>query len=155
PFRCEFCLSSLEIPVAMCMLLTGGCTYTETQMRLVDQVKRGVDLCRQAQAERSQLITQYQQMQRERLEAAFDADVRQQPSLSADWVIEHRRAYTIALDGLARQQMASTAAETTTARNLNAMDEALERIRFLQSLQLKLLKGDAFDESGQADTPAK
>jgi uncharacterized protein YijF (DUF1287 family) len=134
----------------MLCVLVSGCTYTEAQMRLVEQVQRGVKLCQQAQSERSQIIAQYQQAQRERLDTAFDADVQQKAELSADWVIEHRRVYTLALDSLARQQAASLEAETVATRNLNAMEEALQRLLFLQSLQLKLLKWDEAQGTGQS-----
>ncbi|MGE5608347.1 MAG: hypothetical protein ACM359_03770 [Bacillota bacterium] len=141
--------------VMLCAMLAGGCTYTETQMRLVEQVQRGVELCKQAQSERSQIIAQYQQAQRERLDSAFDADVRQQAELSADWVVEHRRAYTLALDGLARQRAASVEAEGVATRNLKAMEEALQRLLFLQSLQLKLVKWDESQSTGQSADQSK
>lgn len=84
---------------------------------------------------------QFHQLQRERLDEAFDADVRDRAELSADWVIEHRKAYSAAMDVLNRQRSASDQADAVTRRNLDAMNEAMKRLLDLQSIQLKLMPG--------------
>jgi hypothetical protein len=122
---------------------SGGCgAYTEAQMRLVEQARKGVALCGEAQRERGQVVAQFHQMQRQRLDEACDADVRERGDLSAEWVIEHRRAYAAALEVLGRQRQASEEAERTMQRNLDAVDEALRRVLLLQSIQLKIVSGE-------------
>lgn len=122
------------------VLLAGGCTaYNEAQIRLLEQAQRGISLCREAQRGRSQLVEQLQLLQRQRVDEAFDRDVQENGMLSADWVIEHRRAYAAAVDALARQRYASIEAEAAAERNFDAVEQALNRMRWMQAVQLKLV----------------
>src|SRR5437773_3154323 len=88
-------------------MLSGCAEYTAIQMNLVEQARKGVAITQKSLVEKSQVIEQYEKQQRRRLDDAFDADVRENASLSGDWVIEHRRAYSAALDALVQQQQAS------------------------------------------------
>jgi hypothetical protein len=125
------------------MCLSCGCAqYTEAQMRLVEQARKGLDAVKAASAERSVLVAQFQQLQRNQADQAFDADVREAPALSAEWVIEHRRAYAALLDALARQKAASNQAEASAGRNLEAIDAALQRVLLLESIQLRWFSVD-------------
>ncbi|MCY2954524.1 MAG: hypothetical protein NTU53_21550 [Planctomycetota bacterium] len=129
--------------VMLLALLASGCSaYTEAQMRLVHQAHRGVELCRAAQRERSLIVEQFHQLQRQRMDEAFDVDVRENSTLLADWVIEHRKAYAAALDALSRQGTASAEAQAAAERNLEAVEQALNRVLWLQSVQLKLTEWD-------------
>ena len=119
------------------LLLACGCTaWTEAQMRLVDQAQRGLEQVRQSQAQRQAIVEHYHQFQRRQLDEAFDQDVRQAEKLTAEWFLEHRRAYSAAIDILHRQQSASTAAVESAYRNLDAIDAVLQRLLHLQEMQL-------------------
>lgn len=122
------------------VLLTGCTPYIQTQMSLAEQARRGVELVRQAQDQRQQLIERFCDLQRQRLDEAFDADVQERPDLPPAWIIEHRKAYAAALDALHAQRQSSRDADAATRDNLAAIDRALERLLALQSAQLKLLE---------------
>ena len=122
-------------------MLVGCAKWTQTQIALVDQARRGVSLVSQNEADRDGAIAQLAQLRRARLDQAFDDDVRlraTQESLDADWVIEARKGYAGALDAFAKTQAAAERAAEIRRRNLAAIDAALARLQTLQSLQLKL-----------------
>lgn len=124
-------------------LLVNGCSgFGEAQMHLVEQARRGLDITRTVQTDHAQIISQLYQLQQQRLADGFDADVRQQTALSADWIVEHRKAYTVALTALERQRAISAEADTAALRNLAAVDTALQRLLVLQSLQLRVTSLD-------------
>ena len=117
-----------------------GCApYVAVQSRLVEQTQRGVGALEQSLEQKSQIVAKYHSIQRQRLDDAFDADVRNRPQLDPDWVIDHRRAYATALDALAASQFQSTRAAEVDARNAAAVRDALETLRRLQSAQLGLV----------------
>ena len=118
-------------------MLTGCAQYTSIQMNLVEQARKGVAITQKSLAEKSQVIEEFEKQQRRRLDDAFDADVRENASLSVDWVIEHRRAYSAALDALAVQRQATRDAQIADERNLAAVDDALNRVLWLQSIELR------------------
>src|SRR5437016_5994953 len=120
------------------LLFCSGCApFTQVQIDLVDQASRGIGMTRKALDERLQLVERLHELQRKRIDEAFDADVRTHQHLDGEWVIEHRRAYAAALDALAVQQLASQEAETSDRRTLDAVEQALAQLRALQSIQLK------------------
>jgi len=124
---------------------TGCNTFSEVQLHLVEQARRGLEQEKQNSAARAEFVQKYYQLQRYRLDAAFDADVRETDLLSRDWVIEHRKAYSAAVDAIHAQQSKSAEAEATAARNLAAVDVALDRLRSLLSI---FQRGkDVFDQS--------
>lgn len=128
--------------IVLAWLLVGvaGCApYVQVQMDLVEQARKGVELAGEAQASHRQVASQLRALQRDRVDEAFDADVRQRSRLDADWVIEHRRAYAAALDALAKQEQASADADRVARENLQATDAALKQLHWLQSLQLRVL----------------
>ena len=119
-----------------------GCArWTQAQIALVDQARKGVLLVAQNDADRDRAIEQLAQLRRQRLDQAFDEDVRlraTQETLDADWVIEGRKAYAAAIDAYAKTQAAAERASAERRRNLASIDAALERLRWLQSVQIKL-----------------
>ena len=122
------------------MLLAGGCQqYVDAQIGLAEQARRGVGLAAEAQAEHAQVAEELHALRRKSLDAAFDADVRERGELSADWVIEHRKAYAAALDGLAQLRWASQSADESRRRTLEATDAALRRLVWLLEVQLRVL----------------
>ena len=126
----------------MALLITctiSGCAqYTAVQMNLIEQARKGVVLTRESLAGKSQIIDKFQEQQRARLDDAFDADVREQSTLTSDWVIEQRRAYSAALNAMITQQQATRDARIADEKNLTAIDDALSQVLLLQSIQLRL-----------------
>jgi hypothetical protein len=111
------------------------------QSQLVEQIDRGVAALQQSIEAKSLVVAQHHALRRRQLDEAFDADVRQRdPSnLGAEWVVEHRRAYAAALDALSAARFASVQADEIDRRNVRATRDALERLRWLRSLQLRLV----------------
>ena len=119
-----------------------GCApYTRAQIDLVDQARHGIALVAQNDADRDRAIDDLAKLRRQKLDDAFDEDARtraaQQP-LDVDWVIEARKAYAAGLDAFARTQAASQRASEIRKQNLAAIDAALDRLRWMQSVELKL-----------------
>ena len=121
---------------------TGGCaTFTRAQMDLVTQARRGVTYVAQNDQDRDRAIAELAKIRRDRLDQAFDEDVKlraTQESLDPEWVIEARKAYASALDAYGKTQAAAERASADRKRNLAAVDAALERLAWMQSIQLKL-----------------
>ena len=128
--------------ISLAASFANGCApHAQVQSQLVDQAWRGVAALEQSLEQKSQIVAQHHALRRQQLDAAFDADVAQRdPSkLGARWVIEHRRAYAAALDALSAARTASVQADEADRRNAQATLEALDRLRWLQSLQLRLV----------------
>ena len=121
---------------------SAGCAkWTQTQIALVDQARKGVSFVAQNDTDRDHATAQLAILRRQRLDQAFDEDVRlraTQESLDADWVIDARKAYATALDVYAKTQAADERAASVRRQNLDAIDAALARLQWLQSVQLKL-----------------
>ena len=126
--------------ITLLCALSGCAQYTAVQMNLLEQARKGIAITQKSLADKSQLIEQYEKQQRKRLDEAFDADVREDANLTGDWVIEHRRAYAAALDAMSAQQQAGREAQLADKSNLEAIDNALQRVLWLESIQLKLVQ---------------
>lgn len=127
------------ISLAVC----AGCApFTQAQMDLVEQAQRGVAQMAAADAAREGASATLAKLRRERLDEAFDQDVRERAlrnePIDAEWVIEARRAYAVALEIYAKAHAASEQSAMERRRTLAAIDAALERVRWLQSIQLRL-----------------
>ena len=128
----------MRIMLILALCLAGGCQgYTQRQMALVDQARKGLGLVAQGEEAHQELLKQVEMLSRKRLDEAFDEDVRQCPELTASWVIEHRRGYAAGLDALALQRSNSEEAARVRAENLKAIDQAMQRLYWLQSVQLQ------------------
>jgi hypothetical protein len=124
----------------LCILLLSGCApYTQVQIQLVEQTRRGLKQVESSLESKSQIVREYHELQRKRLDDAFDADVRQHDPLDPDWVIEHRRAYAAAIDALHSATIASLEADESNHRTIEAMRAALDRLEYLQALQLRII----------------
>jgi hypothetical protein len=128
--------------LSLALLAAAGCaSYTRAQIDLVDQARRGIALVSQNDPDRDRAVEELAKLRRQRLDEAFDEDVRTrstQEALSADWVIEARKAYAIGLDAFARTQAAADRASEVRKQNLAAIDAALDRLRWMHSIELKL-----------------
>ena len=138
-------LSGLAASVA-----SSGCaTYTRAEMDLVTQTRRGIALVAQHDDDRDRAVSELARLRREKLDDAFDADVRDradQESLDPDWVIEARRAYAVAIDAYTKAQATSERSAQVRKQNLTAINAALDRLQWMQSLRLKL---DPFSQETQ------
>jgi hypothetical protein len=118
-------------------------------MDLVTQARRGIEIAAQHDEQRDRAIAELAQMRREKLDEAFDSDVRDratQETLDPDWVIEARRAYAVAIDAYAKAQATGERAAQVRKQNLAAINAALDRLQWMQSVRLKL---DPFNPDNQ------
>jgi hypothetical protein len=114
----------------------------DAQSNLTAQARRGINLAQSNQANFTAVHDELARLKRQRLDDAFDADVRErdeQGDLTAEWVIAHRAAYAAGLEAYAKQDHALRASDAIGRRNLQAVDAALERLQFLQSIQNRWL----------------
>ena len=119
------------------MILVSGCSsYVNVKSQLVNQALKAIDALEVSAIERASMLDEIHSIERKRLDAAFDVDVRQRPDLTADWVIEHRKAYAIGLDALSAERWARRDAIQVDRENAASAREAialLERIHNIES----------------------
>lgn len=110
----------------MTLLCVGGCgSYAGVQVRLAESAREGLARVEAARAKDAAAVRRALGEKRERLDAAFDADVRGRGELSADWVIESRKAYAAGLTAVSAAQEAARQADSAARDNAAAADEAL------------------------------
>jgi hypothetical protein len=125
--------------IILLLFLACGCsTYTGAQRALIDQAREGLARIEQAHQERAALIESHHAQRRAALDAAFDADARAREAIDAQWVIDARRAYALAIDALHAQRAASAEADRVTRSNIRATRTALEHLQRLVELPLHL-----------------
>ena len=125
--------------------LAGCATFTRAEIDLVTQARRGVELVAVHDDHRDRAVAELARLRREKLDEAFDADVRDraaQETIDPEWVIEARRAYAVAIDAYAKAQAANERSALVRKQNLASIDAALDRLQWMQSVRLKL---DPFD----------
>jgi hypothetical protein len=123
------------------MLMSAGCApYTRVQIGLVEQARRGVAMWQQREAERDAAAKAEFDRRRAEMGRAFDEDVRDRApgEISPDWVIEARKAYAAGLDVIARAESAVISANETARRNADATDQALQKLLWLESIELDM-----------------
>jgi hypothetical protein len=128
--------------------LAGCAPYTRVQMGLVEQARRGVEMWKEREAERDSAARAEFGRRRAELARAFDQDVRDRPAgeLSADWVIEGRKAYAAGLDVINKAEAAEASANELARRNAEATDQALEKLLWLESMEsMELDVASVFD----------
>ncbi len=119
-------------------LLAGGCaSYSQAKIELTTQVRRGIESTRQATIAKQHVIDRLSDAQLDRLDVAFDADVRDRRTLTADWVIAHRKAYTIARDAMSEQKQSLRAGQLTIEANLDAIGAALDQLQQMHQIEAK------------------
>ncbi len=122
------------------LVLASGCaSYTRAKIDLTAQVRRGIEITRQATIARQQVIDRLSDAQLTRLDSAFDADVNARRSLTADWVIAHRKAYALARDALNEQKQSQRQGQATIESNLATIDAALQQLQLMNQVESKLL----------------
>jgi hypothetical protein len=123
--------------VFMSAMVAGCGAYTQVQMNLVEQARKGVALSQSSAGEHEKVIARLHELERRRLDEAFDGDVRDQKTLWADWIIEHRKAYAIAIEAMAREKQDLLSAMESEKSNLQAVDAALAKLEWLESIQMQ------------------
>jgi hypothetical protein len=118
-------------------LACGCASYTESKIALTDQVRRGVEITRQATAVRQQVVERLNDLQLQRLDDAFDTDVKARARLETDWVIEHRKAYVVARDAVVHQKFKLREEQETIDANLTLMDRALQQLQLMHQVESK------------------
>jgi hypothetical protein len=121
--------------------LTGCATFTRSEMDLVTQARRGIEIISTNDDQRDRAVAELARLRREKLDEAFDSDVREratQESLDPDWVIDARRAYAVAIDAYAKAQASDQRSAEVRRQNLAAINAALDRLQWLQSIQSRL-----------------
>jgi len=122
------------------LVTVAGCApLMSAQSDLLTQARRGIDLAQSNRTTCAPIHEQFSRMKRQNLDDAFDADVRDQDQLTADWVIDHRAAYAAALETYVRRQHELAESDAIAQRNLQAVDAALERLQWLQAIQNRWL----------------
>jgi hypothetical protein len=136
------------LPVALA--LAAGCsTYTQAEIALVRQARNGVDLIAKQDGQRAAAFREAAKLRREKLDAAFDADVQlrsTRETLDPDWVVEARKAYALAIDAYATARVADDQANESRRRNLAAIHAALARLEWMQSVRHRF---DLFNDDSQ------
>jgi hypothetical protein len=125
-------------------------------MDLVTQARRGVELVAQHDDQRDRAVAELARLRREKLDQAFDDDVRERATretIDPDWVIEARRAYAVGIDAYAKAQAANDASARVRKQNLAAINAALDRLQWMQSIRLRL---DLFnDNNNENNNPSQ
>jgi len=135
-------MKSIVLSACFAVFVAGCAPLMDAQSNLVAQARRGIDVAQSNQATFAVLHDELARVKRQRLDDAFDADVRErdaQGELTPEWVIAHRTAYAAGLEAYAKQDQALRASDAIGRRNLQAVDAALERLQFLQSIQNRWL----------------
>lgn len=114
----------------------GGCgPYAQWQAELASQGREGLRRVDAAREASSKAVRQYLAERRQRLDEAFDADVRAQAALDAEFVIGARRLYAAGLDGIAEAAARQAEADRVAADNAAAADAALAALQRLLEAQ--------------------
>ena len=98
PFTPHPLTPAMLLACAIFLSISGCAPYLQAQTDLVAQSRKGIAMISTSLAAQQKTIEQYQRLQRRQLDEAFDADVREQSALTPQWVIDHRRAYVMAID---------------------------------------------------------
>lgn len=118
------------------ILVTGCSSYVNVKSQLVNQASKAIDAIETSTVQRALVLDEISLMEKDRLDDAFDLDVRNRPTLNADWVIEHRKAYALGLDALNAEGLARRNALRIDQENAASAREALtllERIHNIES----------------------
>ena len=128
----------MRYALVLSLLLASGCaSYTRAKIDLTAQIRRGIESTRAATTSRQAVLEQFAEAQSARLDDAFDADVRQRASLSADWVIAHRKAYIAVRSAMDGQKHSLRIGQATIESNLDAIDRALDELQQMHAIEDK------------------
>ncbi|MFN4241810.1 MAG: hypothetical protein ACK4PI_01080 [Tepidisphaerales bacterium] len=127
--------SMLGVVLGAVLGVVGCGPYAQWQAELASQGREGLRRVDAAREASSKAVRQYLLERRQRLDEAFDADVRAQGTLDAEFVIAARRLYAAGLDGLAEAAARQAEADRVAADNAAAADAALAALQRLLEAQ--------------------
>jgi hypothetical protein len=111
------------------------------RLELLTQSRRGLAEIRESTQQRQSLALRQLTDRRRQLDAAFDRDVQSRGDLSAQWVLDARRAYAVGLDALHAETRSIESAHRVDESNFTAIDTALRQAQALERLQQRLTPG--------------
>lgn len=123
---------AILIVIASC---AGCASYTQTKIDLTAQIRSGIESTRQATVLQHQVLDALAEAQIGRLDAAFDADVKSRDTISADWVIAHRKAYIAARDAMHEHRESLGASQARLESNLQSIDLALGQLQRIHAME--------------------
>jgi hypothetical protein len=121
----------------VCAGVAGCAPYTQVKQDLVGQSIRGVRLVPESLDQRQLLVEALMTARRRQIDSAFDADARS-VALSAEWVIDARKAYAVAIDTGHAQLDAARRAHDAAVANLDATERALSQLQLLHEIERRL-----------------
>jgi hypothetical protein len=124
--------------VALCVSGGGCASYTQSKIDLTTQAEAGVALVRGSVEQGRGRSVAASEALRARLDAAFDQDVAARHELDAQWVIAHRKAYSVAVDAFDADRRAADGAALNTLRTLDAISAALAQLQQMHEGELNL-----------------
>ncbi len=132
--------NSLLAAVGLLLAGSGGCApYVTLKSDLLSQTDRAVASLEQSSVDRRRLIDELRRARIDRLNEAFDADVRSQVELSHAWVIDHRRAYAVGIDGIERSTQQTERSLDADLANARAARAAILQLRALHEREANWL----------------
>ena len=125
--------------LVLACLLAGGCArYAQIKLDLNQHALRSIEQLEFATDERQSLVENLIQQQRARLDAAFDADVLQNDTLSPQWVMDARKAYAMGIDAIHAQRAAALRAHDAMLQHLAAARLAIQQNSTLLRIEQQL-----------------
>lgn len=118
--------------------LVAGCApVIQAEVDLIAASRKGVAMTRESVESRQEMVAMLLRKDRDALAVAFDEDLLARDTLDAAWVIEARRAYSIAFEALVRRDESVRASFEADLDNLTAVDEAMAELERLNQQQLQ------------------
>ncbi len=118
-------------------LVTGCAPMIQSELDLLAASRKGVTMTRESIGSRQETVATLLKKDRDALATAFDEDLLAQDTVDAAWVIEARRAYSIAFEAMVRRDESVKASFQADLDNLAAIDEALVELERLNQQQLQ------------------
>ena len=118
-------------------LMTGCAPMIQSEVDLLAASRKGVSMTRESIESRQEMVATLLKKDRDALATAFDEDVLSRDALDPAWVIEARRAYSIAFEAMVRRDESVRQTFATDLDNLIAIDEALVELERLNQQQLQ------------------
>lgn len=131
---------SLTTVAALMFVACSGCApYLTLKRDLLEKTDLAVASLEQSSADRRLLIDELRQARIDRLNEAFDADVRNQTAPSHAWIIDHRRAYAVGIQAIERSIRQSERSLDADQANARAARAAILQLRTLHDREASFI----------------
>jgi hypothetical protein len=131
---------TLTTVASLLFVACGGCApYLTLKRDLLEKTHLAVASLEQSSVDRRHLIDELRQARIDRLNEAFDADVRNQIAPSHAWIIEHRRAYAVGIEAIERSIRQSERSLDADLANARAARAAVLQLRTLHDREASFL----------------